>query len=327
MAEGRFYWVEDFVREQFSYEPVIADRILAKGEKMLVLGPSESGKSYLLLQMAMEIATGGTVFGRDVARPFRTLLVQSEVTEGEYQERVKRLLASYAERLEPEMLAVVTTENGKVNTVDGLRLLTALVKVVQPEVVIFDPLRAFVEGDENDSSVGDAFFAGIATLQRQGETPFTFIAAHHVRKPGMDGWDDGKYAARGSGIWTDRPSTVLVLSVNSAQTEWGLKYVKTRARGKHPADQRLVVDWGTGLFDVVMDGSAAIRMDVVRRHVSSVPRPASDVKDAIAEECKVSHREVERWLVVAERDGVIEKAADAVHRSRRLIRLHETKEG
>ena len=327
MPKQGWYWVEDFVKVGFKYEPVIADRILAKGEKMIVLGPSEAGKSYLLLQLAMELATGGSFFGRDVARAFRTVIVQSEVTEGEYQERVVKLLPAFAETLKSEMLAIVTTEDGKVNTEKGMALMSGLVEAVRPEVLMLDPLRAFVEGDENDSAVGDKFFEGIAKLQALTETPFTFVAAHHVRKPGQDSWDDGKYAARGSGIWTDRPSTVLALSVNAAQTEWGLKYLKTRARASHPSEQKLRVDRASGLFDVVVDGAAVVRMDVVKKMVGDVGRMTGEVKDDIVKECGVSHREAERWLIVAERDGVIEKVADGANRAKRVIRLISVKEG
>ena len=315
----RCFWAEDFLTASFPYEPVIADRILAAGEKLLLIGPSEAGKSYLVMQWALEFATGGDIFGRDVTRAFRTLLVQAEVMEGEYQDRFRRFVANYGD-LNEKRLAIATTEAAKLNTPEGFTLLATMVADVKPEILIFDPLRAFFEGDENDSAIGEQFFQALATLQRAGAAPFTFIGVHHVRKPGSEFGDDSKYAVRGSGIWTDRPSTVLGLSANAAQTEWQLSYLKTRARSTRPGAQRLRVDADTRLFTLMDDDGATVRIERIVAAIGVEIRPWNDVRREVARDCRVSEREVERWAVVAEREGIVEKIADPIHRSRKLIR-------
>jgi len=319
MDEPTLYWCEEFLAADFPVETVIEDGILVMGEKMCVIGPSESGKSYLLLQLALELASGGAFFGRRIARPFRTLLLQSEVVEGEYHKRTRRWATAYDD-LPPKMLALVTTESLKLNEPVGIQILGRILEEIRPDILVLDPLRAFVRGDENSSDVGEEFFTGLRFLQ-ENTNDFTLIYAHHVRKPGSEWLDDGsKYDARGSGIWTDRPGTVLRLSANSGQTQWKLNYEKTRGRQTHPPSQTLYVDYETGLFEPIEEegygaGIAAIQ-DALQAGPVSLDSLVTDLKQTRA----VSPRTVSRWLTEAEQAGVIERVRDDAHKSRKIIR-------
>lgn len=320
---AKLYWCEDFVTAEFEYEPVITDGILAMGEKMLLVGPSESGKSYMLLQLALELATGGSFFGRSIVRPFKTMLIQSEVMEGEYQARVRKMAPSFLD-LDDKMLGFLTTESMKLNDGEGLEAMREIVSAVKPDVLMLDPLRAFIRGDENGSDVGEDFFEAVRLLQ-EAVHPFCLIMAHHVRKPSGD-WNvesEGKYEARGSGIWTDRPSTVLKLAVNAAQTQWKLSYTKTRARTTHPASQDLYVDFATGLFESNEISTYGVGIDIIEDLIGNDEIPLDVVMQTLRKEYSVSLRTTARWLDEAEQAGNIERVRDPVHQSRKLVRRKE----
>jgi len=319
-TEAKVWWAEDFVQQDFPYEPVIEDRILALGEKLLIVGPSEAGKSYLGLQMALELASAGDFFTRRVPRSFKVLIVQAEVAEGEYQERLRKLLSSYKD-LPAHHLAITTVADLKVNTQSGFQRLSEAITAVAPHVLVIDPLRAFFRGDENDSNVGDEFYSAIDGLSMAAPNPLTFIGIHHVRKPSLEFHDDGKYAARGNSVWTDRPSTVLGLTCNNPQTVWTLQYHKTRARTKHPPTQQLSVNYTTGLFELV-EGAGAEYLTVLRNALAAGPQLWANLKQELSNTCGVSVREVERWVADAEREGLICRWPDPLHLSRKLIGLN-----
>lgn len=315
----KIYWLEDFIKEKWPYEPIIEDGILAIGEKMIIAGPSEAGKSFLALQLAMELATEGEFFERRIVRPSRVLIFQAEVLEGEYALRTAKLAANYDD-LENESIAIITSEQLKLNEPDGEACMAEAVERVEPDVVIIDPLRAFFSGDENDSAVGDEFFTALGRLQEIH--PFTFIGLHHVRKPSEGGFneEDFKYMIRGSGIWTDRPSTILGLIANAAQTEWKLIFAKTRGRSNRPDTLRLRVNYDTGLFEMADGLAYQQRVDRVLDVVGDEWQRLSSVIALLQFRFEKSRREVERWLTVAERERVVEKKQDETHRSRVLIR-------
>jgi hypothetical protein len=320
---AKLYWCEDFITAQFKYEPVITDGILAMGEKMIVVGQSESGKSYLLLQLALELATGGSFFGRDIVRPFKTMLIQSEVMEGEYQGRVRKMVPSFLD-LDNKMLGFLTTESMKLNDGDGFTALREIVSVVKPDILMLDPLRAFFRGDENSSEIGEEFFEAVRMLQEDVH-PFCLIMAHHVKKPSGE-WNvesEAKYDARGSGIWTDRPSTALKLAVNVAQSQWKLSYTKTRGRSTHPAAQDLYVDFSTGLFESNEISTYGIGIDIIEGMVGTGEVPLDILIQSLRTEHDVAPRTAARWLNEAEQAGNIERVRDPLHQSRKLVRRKE----
>ena len=298
----KVYWHEEFLAAQFRHEPLIGDDILDRGEKMLVVGPSEAGKSYLVNQMALNLATGTSFMGFPIPRPVRVEILQSEVSVSRYQERYRKLAANFAGI--PD-IGIVTIEDLKLDTVPGVRRLTEHLEETAPEVLILDPLRAFFQGDENDSGAVERFFQGIA--QCQNDPPFTLVMVHHVRKE-MPGVSDpfSKGSARGSGLITDRPSTVMGLSVNPSQTEWQLAFHKTRNRNRRPDSISLVADFDTGLF--VKSEANDFQKRVVQQlceYLAEGPRTQADVCAHISESLSISKRTVQDWIMYAVKYNLI----------------------
>ena len=245
----RLWWDDEFREADFPRNPLIGDNLLDAGEKMIIYGPSEAGKSYLVLQLAVALANGEDFLGFPVMHKCRVLLVQSELSMACYQERYKKMVAGY-----PSLtLGVMTVEDLKLDEPENREAFEELVLEAEPDVVIFDPFRAFFSGDENGSDSVEQFFTSLAASQT--EPPFTFIYVHHVRKssPGGDSEDGSKASARGTGLITDRPSTALSLTVNASQTKWNLSFTKTRNRERHPESIALVANYRTGKFDIHND--------------------------------------------------------------------------
>ena len=300
---AKVWWHGDFLDATFPRSPLLSEDLLDAGEKMIVYGPSESGKSYLVLQLAFELASKGSFFGFDVVRPCRVLVFQSELSIARYQERYSKIATSYAKTLE---IGVVTVEDLKLDIPEGQQLFYNYVDEIRPDVVVLDPLRAFFSGDENNSESVEKFFTCIAGVQT--DDPFTLIYVHHVRKS-MPGYADdigGKATARGSGLITDRPSTAMSLTTNDAQTSWMLQFTKTRNRVRHPDPLKLQVNYENGLFEVHDDvDPTTYYIDLVMRAMGGSERLQADCVRILVEQTGANKRTVYDWIVRAEQRGLI----------------------
>ena len=243
---AQVYSLTEFLVADFPHRSLIGGDMLDSGEKMMIFGESEAGKSYLIIQLALDLGTASPFLGYDIPVRSRVLVLQSELSERRYRERFARLSATYP--LEPEIW-VCTVENMKVDVEPRRRELGVIIQDIEPDVVMIDPLRAFFQGDENSSQDIERLFTGFAELQTMTPTPFSLIYAHHVRKPppGFSA-STGKASVRGSSLVVDRPSTILGLEVNATQDVWTLHTVKARNRDKRPDAMVLDVSPETGLF-------------------------------------------------------------------------------
>ena len=296
----------EFLDATFPISPILGGNLLDMGEKMVLYGPSESGKSYLADQLALELATGGNFFGFEVLREgLRVEIFQAEVSVPRYQERHAKLSANY--RGDPD-LWVTTTEELKLDTVEGAEALKSHLEVVRPHVIVLDPMRAFFGGDENSSEDVERWFTGLAYAR--GEMQASVIYVHHVRKEMAGGGDEGggKASARGSGLIIDRPSTALALTVNEAQTAWTLTFRKSRNRNKRPEPVKLRANFESGLFE------SDVELDLSGLYVSSImvmladgPMAQAEVQRRVAREWGVNPRTVYDWIMVAERRELLRR--------------------
>ena len=140
----------DFLEHEFVRDPLIDGDILDGGEKMVVVGESESGKSYIVIQLALELATEGSWFGFDILRRCRVSIFQSELSVSRYQQRYEKLAANYLGDKDID-IQITTVEDLKLDTNEGVDVFQDYVFTYGPDVVIFDPTRAFFAGDENNS--------------------------------------------------------------------------------------------------------------------------------------------------------------------------------
>ena len=152
----------------------------------------------------------------------------------------------------PIDLWVSNIEGMKMNQKAWAESFADRLSVVAPDVVILDPLRAFMDGDENSSQDVERFFEGVAYVQNASGINFTLIYIHHTSKPAMGYSSAGasKFAARGSGVITDRPSTAIGIEVDrdtEPQTHT-LHFTKTRNRAKHPDPVTYTIDPATLLY-------------------------------------------------------------------------------
>lgn len=266
-------------------------------------GKSECGKSFLVLQLALDLASKGSFLGFDVLHKCRVGMLQAEMSDFRSQERYNKLAANYPNGLE---VASVHVEDLKLDTKNGAGRYEAWLDEVKPDVVIIDPLRAFFAGSENDSDAVERWFTGLAVVHQ--ERLITPVYTHHTTKEGAGGgYEEGsKESARGSGLITDRPSTAISLVVNKAQTEWKVTFTKTRNRFRHPDPIVLTVNRESGLFEIhaELDATASYCLLVVTA-MDGERRLQPEVVKELVQRTGSDERTVRDWITKTEQRGLV----------------------
>ena len=170
--------------DSFNADTLIDYRFLCKEGAMLLVGPSEAGKSSAGMHLDICFSCGRKAFGIRPVRPLKILCIQAENDEGDLYEMAKgirgHLNLSDEER---ELVAKNLTyfRRDDLNGEKFLRWLKKLVRKRQPDIIHIDPLHAFVGGDVVDPAVTTPFL-------RNGLNPIltefhcAAIVNHHTPK-------------------------------------------------------------------------------------------------------------------------------------------------
>lgn len=195
--------------------PELIQGILRKGHKMLLSGGSKTGKSMLMIQLAIAIATGGHWLNKYCAQG-KVLYVNLEIDRASFYRRIAEACQKRA--IEPEKLKnnlIVWNLRGHSTTLD--KLAPKLIRRCAKEnftAIIIDPVYKVMMGDENKAGDMAQFcnqFDKIAT-----QLNCAVIYVHHFSK----GDQDKKASidrASGSGVFARDPdviSTVTKLNVD-----------------------------------------------------------------------------------------------------------------
>lgn len=164
------------------------------GDKIALIGPSKSRKSFFLLQLAFSLSTGTDFFNLVVPTGRKVLFVQYEIKPEHFHKRVRSMAqalgveSSYIE----DRLHVINARG------TGITLLSIL-KIINDgkfEVVIFDPLYKLFPGDESDSEAVKEILSFFDLIVEKG---CALIYSHHDRK-GSNSKQDLTDRGSGTGI-------------------------------------------------------------------------------------------------------------------------------
>ena len=172
--------------------------LIANQDRVVVYGEFGSLKSWLLLDLALAIASGQMWLGQfPVPQPKKVLYVDEEMNERTLRRRVKQLgtgigTASSALPFRAMSLCGVTVKGPE--DVEGL-LKELQSSAFDPDVVILETLRRVMVGSELDAVDVGNFWRSLRPLQQAGKT---VIISHHMRKPSARGGNAVRDRASGS---------------------------------------------------------------------------------------------------------------------------------
>ena len=164
---------------------LLGNRYVNRGDSFIIVSSSGMGKSSLSLQFAVGLALELSPFTIKGNGRLRSLVVQSEDSDGDIAEVAHSLI--HALKLTPEQIAIVNENvrivSDRVNR--GPAFLASLKKHIEefkPDIVWINPLQAFIVGDVTKAEdLGLFLREGLNGLNK--ECKFAWGVVHHTTKP------------------------------------------------------------------------------------------------------------------------------------------------
>lgn len=217
---------------------LLGNRYLNRGDGAILSSSSGMGKSAMCVQMATELALNRGSFGIQGNGPLRSLIIQSEDSEGDVGEvgySVRHVLKLTDEQA-AECSGRVKVVTDSVNR--GARFLAALKDYVaefQPDLVWINPLQAFIDGDVTDAK-------DLGTFLREGlnganvEKKFAYVVVHHTTKPATGKerterlWHEVMYDMAGGAEIINWARAILSLRATATEGHFNLVLAKRGRR-------------------------------------------------------------------------------------------------
>jgi len=168
---------------------ILGDRILAKGQSLVIAGAGGLGKSALVNQGVCALASGLPWLSfANVADPLKVLILQSENSKRRLFQDFQRIRGSMGQSswdLVRQNIRVQCpeTENDHFLNLDVLANRNRIGDSIQsfdPDVVVIDPLNAFAAGDLNTDSEMRETCQQLSALSKAGNPDRALIVVHHA---------------------------------------------------------------------------------------------------------------------------------------------------
>jgi AAA domain len=225
--------VKDLYNRPITEAPCyVSGGVIPRSGIVLMGGQAKIGKTFLLLDMAHNLANGGDLWRLDynVVEPVPVLYFEQEVGESEFQRRVKLRYDRLGTEPPDQFNYVSKMKSFMLDTNEGQVRLAKEIRATGAKVVIIDPIGRCLLGDENDNSVIGKFFARLD--QTLVDFPgLTLVISHHFGKPRKDDDYDplDPYNFRGASKFFDAPDALITLCpVSPRPGEW--KRIRGRMR-------------------------------------------------------------------------------------------------
>ena len=192
---SRYYRVEELLKREPAEPDWLVRGMIARGQKILVQGPSKQMKTWFVLSLLKALSRGenvcGVPFWKTTVSGIKAVMVEEEHSTNALIQRVQQSLAGTSNIVIPHRTGVkLLPKNPEFED------LLKFIDEFRPDLLVLDPLRSFFDGDENDSSVMQQVFAPLNMLLRKYPHMAVVVVDHTAKKPS----DVLVYASRGSSV-------------------------------------------------------------------------------------------------------------------------------
>lgn len=185
--------------------PVLVEDLLSVGDKGIIAGASKSHKSWLALNLALSVATGGEWLGRR-CRKGRVLYLNMEIRPDKILKRIKHV--ADAKGVNYAALDGLKRIDMR-GYYDGIEVLAEIIREQVGEgeysMIVLDPLYKAFNGDENSAYEVGMFTKAVDTICE--DTGAAFVYVHHHSK-GAKGEVASIDRASGSGVFGRDPDCI-----------------------------------------------------------------------------------------------------------------------
>jgi AAA domain len=165
---------------------IVGDRLLAKGQSLVIAGQPGLGKSKLVLQFAFACNVGRDFCGLEThGRGIRWLILQTENSVARLQEDLTALKSWAGPEFDQSRLhiqVVRSDDDGFLYLADRATIarISATIQSIQPDIIVGDPLRDFGIGNLDSDADMIATLRELSRLVRLGNPDRALVLLHHA---------------------------------------------------------------------------------------------------------------------------------------------------
>lgn len=245
-ARSAVDWLDAVERPDFEFDFVIPG-MLARTERLLLVGLEGHGKSYLLRQIATCVASGIHPFSSLEMEPKRVLYIDAENHPGQVAadwRRMRFLLDRRGANLQRGMLHILEEWDSEIDltTMRGRTWLKERVHAYRPDLLILGPLKNLVQRNLSDHETVNQLRYSINTARAISEC--AVIMEHHAPLR-MGGDRERELRPYGSGLFLGWPDFGYAMK----PTEHKGVYEWQPFRGDRVRDRQWpdALRWGRGM--------------------------------------------------------------------------------
>ena len=282
--------------------------LLRRGQRMAVIAPTKSGKSFMVIQLGLHIAAGTPYLEMPTSQA-NVLYLNFEVSPEKLQERIRDLCDEMG-MLPPPGLILETVGALALESDPDLKRLDDLLQRAEKElgsvgVLIIDPRRNAMGGDENQSETLNDWDKSIDHLRVKYDLAVV-VVVHHTGKQTTG-------AGRGSSVFDGWLDTILMLD-----PEEDLRTVAMSVQGRDTERRTVQLEfryplWRVAPIQAKMDNNAVNQAKALiddRLSKATGHQIEQNVLKRLARREGHSEYAIKRALDEAERHGQIRRVQD-----------------
>lgn len=202
---------DQLMERQMDEPEVLVDGVLHQGSKMVISGGSKSYKTWMLLDLALSVATGTEWLGKPTKRG-KVLFVNFELQDYFFRKRVLEVMEAKgitAEHIRDTFYYVGLRGINTGNASTLIETLQARTAGIDLKMIILDPLYK-MHGDRDENSAGDMadLMSYLDKLARNTKAAVVF--GHHFSKGNQASKDMRDRGAGSGAIMRDADSIMTV---------------------------------------------------------------------------------------------------------------------
>jgi hypothetical protein len=147
---------------------------------LFVGGEPKVGKSLLVANLALALASGSARTGFQIPNPQRVLICQFELPTDQFAARLLCMRQSIGAAADENLFVDTRSCGHLLSSTQGLRHFLAAARVAEADVIVLDPLYSAHDQDENDTRAMAALCHTLLRLRDASRA--ALIVVHHVRK-------------------------------------------------------------------------------------------------------------------------------------------------
>jgi len=320
---------------------ILGDRLLAKGQPLVIAAQGGTGKSRLALQIVAAIVTGRKCLAFETGgSEMRWLILQTENSNRRLQQdlaRIKTWLGDDWPRF-AEQVVFHTVENDddgfvSLDLPENQMAIQRAIESAHPDGIVIDPLNDFAAGDLNKDADMRAMLQTLARLCRRGNPDRAIVVSHHslTGKAGAaraTGYDRSSFARNSKTLHAWTRGQINLVPVDPDNNDRLIVACGKCSNGKEfPAfGVRLNADTMIYECDPSIDVSAW-QSEITGK--AETPDLSTDmVAETVAELCKAGDAPKKLQIVKALREEtgcVTGSAYRAIERAEHAKKIHYTK--